>query len=286
MTESTLNLVRNALDEDVGIGDLTSLHFVDATRQATARLVTRARCVVAGIDVAIAAFELTDSTLQFDRRARDGDLLESGAVVFVVRGPARSILTAERVALNFIQRLSGVATLTRTFVDAVNGSNAVILDTRKTTPLLRALEKEAVRAGGGQNHRMGLYDAVMLKDNHLPLTGALDELQVRLNEFVASHPGVKVELEADNPNQVEEFLRLNGVDVILLDNMSLEEMRRCVELRGNRPIKLEASGGVSLDTVRAIAATGVDFISVGALTHSAPAIDFALDIDSFVDRQH
>ena len=189
-----------------------------------------------------------------------------------------SILTAERVALNFIQRLSGVATLTRKFVDAIAGTGAVILDTRKTTPGLRALEKAAVVSGGGRNHRFGLYDMVMVKDNHLAANAGLDFLQYSIDRLHAARPGVRVELEADTVEQVRGFLKLHGVEVILLDNMTPGQLRECVALGAGR-VKFEASGGVTLDTIGKIAATGVDFISVGALTHSARAIDFSLDLE-------
>ena len=194
--------------------------------------------------------------------------------VIEISGPTRSILTGERVALNFIQRLSGVATLTARFVEAVKGTNVTILDTRKTTPGLRSLEKAAVVAGGGRNHRMGLFDAVMVKDNHLL---ARPRLSDAIGEIRQVHPDILIEVEADSVEQVREFVMLSGVDVILLDNMAPQSLRECVRLR--RPgLKFEASGGVSLQTVRAIAETGVDYISVGQLTHSALAIDFSLEL--------
>jgi len=194
-----------------------------------------------------------------------------------ITGETASILTAERVALNFIQRLSGVATLTRRFVDAVAGRKARILDTRKTTPGLRALEKAAVVAGGGMNHRFGLYDMVMVKDNHLAAETRLDNLQRAIHRFHQEKPGYRVELEADTLDQVRRFLTLMGVDVILLDNMRPVQMAEAVQLGGGR-LQFEASGGVTLESVAEIAATGVDFISVGALTHSAPAVDFSLEL--------
>jgi nicotinate-nucleotide pyrophosphorylase (carboxylating) len=200
--------------------------------------------------------------------------VQTGDTVLEITGPTRSILTGERVALNFIQRLSGVATITRKFVEAVAGTGAEILDTRKTTPGLRALEKAAVKAGGARNHRIGLFDAVMVKDNHLL---AHPHLPAAIQEIRHKHPKLLIEVEADSIEQVREFVRLEAVDVILLDNMSPEEIRKCVALR--RPgLKFEASGGVSLMTVRAIAETGVDYISVGQLTHSAPSIDFSLEL--------
>ena len=200
--------------------------------------------------------------------------MEAGETVLEISGPTRSVLTGERVALNFIQRLSGIATLTAQFVEAVHGTGVTILDTRKTTPGLRAMEKAAVKAGGGQNHRMGLYDGVMVKDNHLL---AKPELQKAILSIRRIHPDILIEVEADSLDQVRDFVNLEGIDVLLLDNMSPDQLRACVSLR--RPgLKFEASGGVSLATVRQIAETGVDFISIGQLTHSARAIDFSLEL--------
>jgi nicotinate-nucleotide pyrophosphorylase (carboxylating) len=206
-----------------------------------------------------------------------GTLVEVGETVLEIRGAVQSILTAERVALNFLQRLSGVATLTRKYVDAVGTKPTRILDTRKTTPGLRALEKAAVAAGGGTNHRFGLFDMVMVKDNHLLAESRLPELQAIIRRFRTENTGVRVELEADTLDQVRDFLALDGVDVILLDNMSCPEMAEAVRMAAGR-VELEASGGITLENVPEIAATGVDFISVGALTHSARAIDFSLEL--------
>jgi nicotinate-nucleotide pyrophosphorylase (carboxylating) len=207
----------------------------------------------------------------------DGDRLEVKDVVLELSGPAGSILTAERTALNFLQRLSGIATQTGAYVKAVAGTGTGILDTRKTTPGWRWLEKAAVRAGGGTNHRTGLYDMVMVKDNHLPKAGGLTGLQAGIAALQVAHPGMKVELEADTVEQVRAFLTLRGVSFILLDNMSLEEMRECVGLAQGSGVKLEASGGITLERLPEIAATGVDFISSGALTHSVKALDLSLD---------
>ena len=267
-----------ALAEDIGSGDLTCAYFVDAARSGKARIFAKQPCVLAGADAAARAFALVDATLTVRPVRKDGDALHPGDTAIEITGPVRGILTAERTALNFIQRLSGVATLTRAFVEAVKPHRAVILDTRKTTPGLRALEKSAVLAGGGTNHRIGLFDMVMVKDNHLAAGTTLAELQENLRRFRREHPGVRVELEADRLDQVRDFLTLDGVDVILLDNMSDTQLAEAVRLRGDRPVKLEASGGVNLATVNSIAATGVDFISVGALTHSAPAVDFSLEL--------
>jgi nicotinate-nucleotide pyrophosphorylase (carboxylating) len=267
-----------ALAEDIGPGDLTCAYFVDAARSGNARIFAKQPCVLAGTDSAARAFALVDSTLAVRAVRKDGDALQPGDTAIEISGAVRGILTAERTALNFIQRLSGVATLTRMFVDAVKPHRARILDTRKTTPGLRVLEKSAVLAGGGTNHRIGLFDMVMVKDNHLAAGTTLAQLRENVRRFRSKHPGVRVEVEADRLDQVRDFLTLEGVDVILLDNMTVEQLAEAVQLRGDRPAKLEASGGVNLATVNSIAATGVDFISVGALTHSAPAVDFSLEL--------
>jgi nicotinate-nucleotide pyrophosphorylase (carboxylating) len=208
----------------------------------------------------------------------DGTAVRPGEVVLEVRGSAQAILSAERVALNFLQRLSGIATLTRAFVDAAASTRAKILDTRKTTPGLRRLEKAAVVAGGGVNHRFGLHDMVLIKDNHLAVGGTREELAARIAQIKAARPTLRVEVEADTLDQVREFLDTPGIDIILLDNMKSAQLREAVALRKTNPVKLEASGGVNLHTVRQIAATGVDYVSVGAITHSAPAVDLSLDV--------
>lgn len=276
--DSTDWLMAKALEEDIGTGDLTALYFVPADRRATALLVARQAGVIAGTSLAEGIFRKVDASLEVSVMIEDGSRVAPGAIVMKISGAARSILTAERTALNFMQRLSGIATQTHEYVKAVDGTQARILDTRKTTPGWRALEKAAVVSGGGTNHRMGLYDRVMVKDNHLVSEGGMQELRQSIHRLLADHPDVEVELEADRLEQVSAFLTMEEVDYILLDNMSLDELRQAVEMRGmrTRPM-LEASGGVTLQTVRAIAKTGVDFISVGALTHSVQAMDLALD---------
>ena len=241
---------------------------------SAARIFAKEKCIVAGTQATIRTYQKVDPSLEITLVKGDGMSSEPGETVISLRGATRSLLTGERVALNFIQRLSGVATLTARFVEAVRGTGVEILDTRKTTPGLRALEKAAVKAGGGRNHRMGLYDAVMVKDNHLLVA---PEIQATVLALRKTRPGILVELEADSIEQVRAFVEIAGVDVILLDNMSLPELRVCVSLR-KQGIKFEASGGVSLQTVREIAETGVDFISVGELTHSPRAIDFSLEL--------
>lgn len=267
--------VSRALGEDRGPADITSLAVVPADAQRDARIITRQPCVLAGLPVAEAVFIEEDATLILTRRAQDGDQLKPGDVVIEISGSARSILTAERTALNFLQQLSAVATHTRQFVDAVAGTKAKILDTRKTIPGLRALQKYAVLCGGGQNHRMGLYDQFLLKDNHLVLMGAPGNWPKAIAAARALEPAAKLEVEADTLDQVRALAPL-GVDIILLDNMSLDEMRSAVEIIAGRALS-EASGNMSLDRVRAVAETGVDFISVGALTHSIQSIDLSME---------
>ena len=265
-----------ALAEDLGAGDLTAQFFVEQ-RPGVARLFAKEPAIAAGVETAAEVFRRIAPEARVEVLLPSGSRVVPDDSVLRVEGPLPSLLTAERVALNFLQHLSGIATLTRRFVDAVAGTRARILDTRKTIPGLRALEKAAVLAGGGANHRMGLYDMVMVKDNHLAAGTSLSQLQAAISSLKAAHPAVRVEIEADTLAQVESFLSLSGVDVILLDNMSLEELRFAVALSAGR-IPLEASGGVTLETVAAIAATGVDFISAGALTHSAKAIDFSMEL--------
>ena len=271
-------LIRMALEEDIGDGDVTSAYFIPEDKMARAFLSVRHEGVVSGVSIAEKVFSEVDPTLEVQVLVEDGSRVGDGALLMCVAGKARSILTAERTALNFLQRLSGVATLTARYVDEVKHTRARILDTRKTTPGYRSLEKQAVLDGGGTNHRMGLYDRAMVKDNHLAAEGSLESLQAAIRLLKSEKPNVEVELEADRLEQVADFLKLEGVDYILLDNMSLADLREAVALgKKNTKIRLEASGGVNLNTVRDIAETGVDFISVGALTHSAPALDIGLD---------
>lgn len=240
-------------------------------------MVAREALTLAGVAFAEAAFLEMSPSLEISRTIEDGERLQTGAAILTVRGSARAILSAERVALNFVQRLSGVATLTSKFVDAVAGTGAQILDTRKTTPGWRRFEKYAVRCGGGRNHRIGLYDLVLIKDNHLAALreASPNSVKAAVTRARKSYPELKVEVEADKLEQVDQALEA-GADIILLDNMSLEVMQEAVRRCAGRA-KTEASGGVNLERVRRIAETGVDFISVGALTHSARAVDIALD---------
>lgn len=271
-------LIMMALEEDIGEGDVTSEYFIPEDRRAIAFVKVRKEGVVSGVQLAKDVFLEVDPNLDVHLMLVDGSKVGPGAMLMRVEGSARSILTAERTALNFLQRLSGVATMTARYVNLVKHTRAKILDTRKTTPGFRALEKKAVVDGGGTNHRMGLFDRAMVKDNHLAAEGGMAALQDAIRKVKEAKPHVQVELEADRLDQVSQFLELEGVDYILLDNMGLDELKEAVEMRGgNSRVRLEASGGVNLDTVVGIAETGVDFISVGALTHSAPSLDIGLD---------
>jgi nicotinate-nucleotide pyrophosphorylase (carboxylating) len=271
------DLIGLALEEDIGGGDVTTELFADNKALVVrARIVARQVCVFSGGDVAQEVFRRVDPETQILEVMQEGSALVPGAVAMRVEGPAAALLTAERVALNFLQRLSGVATLTRRYVEAVRGTPAKILDTRKTTPGLRLLEKAAVRAGGGTNHRMGLHDMVMVKDNHLAASNTISDLQPAINK--AKQRGLRVEVEVDTIAQLHEVMDLEGVDVVLLDNMAPPILRQAVALR--KPgVAFEASGGITLENIAEVAATGVDFISIGALTHSAVCVDLALDFE-------
>jgi nicotinate-nucleotide pyrophosphorylase (carboxylating) len=273
---AVLALVRSALDEDDASKDVTTIATVLQGRRARGLLVARDPGVVCGVPLALAAFRILDPDVSIRVDAEDAVEVEAGAEVLFVSGRARGILSAERTALNFMQRLSGIATLTRQFVKAVEGTRAKIVDTRKTTPGWRGLEKYAVRCGGGTNHRFSLSEAVLVKDNHLAACeGDMVEAVRRVREHAA--PGTAVQVECDSPEQVKAAVDAR-VESILLDNMSVEQLAESVEIARGRAIT-EASGGVTLATVAAIAATGVDRISVGALTHSAPALNLALDFE-------
>lgn len=270
-------IVGAALDEDRAYDDVTTRSVVPAHVRASAVLVARTTGVIAGQPLLRAAFTRLDPDVSFRELETDGARVSANQAVLEIEGAARAMLSAERVALNFVQRLSGIATLTARFVDAVRGTNAIILDTRKTTPGLRTLERYAVRCGGGTNHRLDLSAAVLIKDNHLATVGGDVGLAVARARAEAPR-GMQVEVECDHRDQVAAALEA-GADVILLDNMSCDEMRECVELVRGAAI-LEASGGISLENVRAVAETGVDWISIGALTHSAPSLDLALDFQA------
>jgi len=277
MMDSMPDPITIALREDLGEGDTTTQFFVREDSRALGRIVARERAVVAGTETAAEVFRRVNPKLNVEILQPDGTALAGGETILEVRGAASSILTAERVALNFLQRLSGIATLTRQFVEAIGKSRAKILDTRKTTPGLRALEKAAVRAGGGANHRSTLSDMVLVKDNHLSAGAGFSGFVNAIQRLRQERPGLRIEVEADRLEQVRSFLEVDGIDVILLDNMEPTEMREAVAT-GKGKVKFEASGGITLKNVRRIAASGVDYISVGALTHSARAIDLSLEL--------
>lgn len=268
------------LGEDLGPADLTSLATVPSDLEATARIITREACTLSGLPIARQVFVEASLAVELEDQAQDGDKLEAGAEIIRIKGNARSILAAERTALNYLQQLSGVATKTRQFVDAVAGSGVTILDTRKTIPGQRALQKYAVRCGGGKNHRMGLYDAFMIKDNHLALMGDPGNWKAAITSARELNPDVLLEVEADNLDQVRLLAPLK-VDRILLDNMSVEELTEAVNIIADQA-ETEASGNMTLERVADVAATGVDFISVGRLTHTIKALDFSLEMDSLV----
>jgi len=271
-TDTVERVVHAALAEDIGAGDVTTEATIPADAVGVADLLVKEAGVVCGVRVAETTFRALDPDIRFEAIASDGDFVEPPALVARISGSERAILTGERVALNFLGRLSGIATLTRRYVDALEGTGTTVLDTRKTTPGLRELEKYAVACGGGRNHRFGLDDAVLVKDNHLRAAGSVPAAV----ELVRAATALPIELECDTLDQVAEALAV-GVDAILLDNMSLDQLREAVDLTGGRA-RLEASGGVTLDTIRAIAETGVDEISVGALTHSARSLDVSLEL--------
>jgi len=271
--------VHAALAEDIGSGDVTSLATVPAKIRLTVMMRARESLVVAGLVFAETAFKKLSPAARVQRLARDGQRVEAGGALLKITGPARTILSAERVALNFVQRLSGIATLTAQYVAAISGTRAQILDTRKTTPGWRRFEKYAVTCGGGHNHRVGLFDLVLIKDNHLAALrhARPNAVAAAIRRARKKFPWLKVEVEADKLDQVKEAVEA-GADMILLDNMSVTQLRRAVKLVAGHS-RTEASGGVTLDTVRAIADSGVDCISVGALTHSARAMDIGLDFE-------
>ena len=269
------NIVQSAIEEDVGATDITTTAALTGEEIGKAVALVKSAVIVAGIDVFAETFLLLDAGMQFKGCCRDGEFVEKGGCLAEISGNLSRMLTAERVALNFLQRMCGIATLTRRYVDEVKGTKAKILDTRKTAPGLRYLDKYAVRIGGGHNHRFGLYDGVLIKDNHIAAAGGISQALARVRGRLPHT--LKVEIEVKNLQELEEAIS-SGADVIMLDNMSLEDMERAVAATGGR-VPLEASGNVTLANVRKIAETGVDFISVGALTHSVAASDISLKIE-------
>ncbi len=275
-TESASHLIQLALREDLGeAGDLSSKATLPDDTRLRGRIVAKADGVIAGLPLVTMVYKQVDPTVEVRLMIHDGDAVERGTLVAEIEGKGQSVLTGERVALNFLQRLSGIATLTAQFVGAVKGTKTVILDTRKTTPGWRLLEKYAVTQGGGQNHRIGLYDMVMIKDNHIDGAGSITKAVEAVRAYQAAS-GVPIEVEVRNLDELREVLSLN-VDRVLLDNMSDDQMREAVAIT-NGHVKLEASGNMNLQRVASVAATGVDYISVGALTHSAPALDLSMKI--------
>ena len=271
--EDYRDLVRRALAEDVGGGDVTTDATVPSTQRARGVFLVKSPCVLAGVDVAVETFRQIEPGISVAFSRTDGDACRQGEEIGEVVGLARTLLVAERTALNFMQRLSGIATRARAFVDA-SGGRITILDTRKTTPTLRVLEKHAVAAGGASNHRFGLYDAILIKDNHVRLAGGVAAAVARCR---ASHPDLRLEVEAQSLAEFDEALAA-GADIILVDNMSLGDVREAVR-RADGRTKIEISGGVTLDRIPELASTGADFVSAGALTHSAPAVDISFEIE-------
>jgi nicotinate-nucleotide pyrophosphorylase (carboxylating) len=273
---TTEELIHAAIVEDVGTGDVTATYFVPEVSVARAVIVAREPGVMSGAEIAVRVFALMDARIEARALKSNGEAFVKGDVLMEISGPTRAILTGERTALNFLQRLCGVATQTRRYVEAVKPYPVQVWDTRKTTPGWRLLEKAAVKAGGGTNHRMGLYDQVMVKDNHIAAHGSSEQLQVAIDRVKGERPSTRIQLECDTLEQRESFLKLHGVDMLLLDNMGCEKLCDAVQMNAGR-LWLEASGGITLETIRDVAATGVNAISVGALTHSARALDLGLD---------
>ena len=268
--------VKHCIEEDVKNGDHSTLSCISTDKKGAAQLLVKDRGVIAGIEVAKEIFKIYDDTLTFKAIKSDGDLVSNGDIVFIVEGSSRSLLTIERLVLNVMQRMSAIATLTSKYVEKINDLKTKILDTRKTTPLNRFLEKEAVKIGGGFNHRFGLYDMIMLKDNHIDFAGGIKKAIIKANNYkVANNLKVKIEIETRDLNELQEVLSQGGVDRIMLDNFNFEDLRKAVSLINNQ-FETEASGGINLDTVRKYAECGVDYISVGALTHSVHNMDLSL----------
>jgi nicotinate-nucleotide pyrophosphorylase (carboxylating) len=268
--------VKHCIEEDVKNGDHSTLSCISTDKKGAAQLWVKDCGIIAGIEVAKEIFKIYDHTLTFKAIKSDGDLVSNGDIVFIVEGSSRSLLTIERLVLNVMQRMSAIATLTSRYVEKINDLKTKILDTRKTTPLNRFLEKEAVKIGGGFNHRFGLYDMIMLKDNHIDFAGGIKKAIIKANNYkAANNLKVKIEIETRNLNELKEVLSHGGIDRIMLDNFNFKNLREAVSLINNQ-FETEASGGINLDTVRKYAECGVDYISVGALTHSVHNMDLSL----------
>lgn len=277
MIEEIKPLIEQAFWEDLHEGgDHSAKASIPATAEKKARLLVKDTGIIAGIDLAKMIFEQYDSSIQFEQLINDGDAVKPGDIAFYVSGKVHTLLSVERIVLNFMQRMSGIATLTKRYAKEVEGTNAKVLDTRKTTPGLRYIEKWAVRIGGGNNHRMGLYDMIMLKDNHIDYAGSIEKAILSTTKYLAdNHLDIKIEIETRNLDEVKEVMRVGGVQRIMLDNFSPAQVKEAVELIGD-DYETEASGGITLDTLRGYAETGVDYISVGALTHSFKSLDMSL----------
>ncbi|MES2596824.1 MAG: carboxylating nicotinate-nucleotide diphosphorylase [Verrucomicrobiota bacterium] len=276
MELTTESLIHTALAEDIGPGDVTATYFVPEGMVSRAVIVAREPGIVSGMEIAQRVFVEVDERVKTQALKRDGESFVKGDVILEISGPTRGILTGERTALNFLQRLCAIATQTRRYVEAVKPHPVQIWDTRKTTPGWRLLEKAAVKSGGGTNHRLGLYDHVMVKDNHIAANGSNEELQKAIDRVRSERPGTRIQLECDTLEQMARFLTLNGLEMLLMDNMGCEKLREAVKMNAGR-LWLEASGGITLDTIGDVAATGVNAISVGALTHTVRALDLGLD---------
>ncbi len=275
LNEYTERIINASLVEDIGSGDITTEAIVPENKKGRARIVAKQRAVVAGLLVAEKIFKTLDDTIGFKRHLNDGDVVKKGDVIATVSGRLKNILTAERVALNFLQRLSGVATTTREYIKKTKGLPVKILDTRKTTPCMRIMERYAVQIGGGFNHRFGLFDAILIKDNHIKVAGGVEEAIGRVR---ARYPkGTSIEVEVRTLKEVREALKADA-DIIMLDNMGIDRIKKALKLIDGRAF-VEVSGGVTLDNVARIARTGVDYISVGALTHSVRAVDMSLEVE-------
>lgn len=269
-------IIRNSLLEDIGDGDHTSLATIPSDTIGKAQLIFKQNGILAGIGVAEKVFKTVNPDIRFQKFKEDGDQIKTGEEGFLVEGNKISILTAERLALNFLQRMSGIATFTNLLVKKLEGLNTRLLDTRKTTPLLRQLEKHAVKMGGGENHRMGLYDMIMIKDNHVDFAGGIEKAIKKTQEYLkAKNKSIKVEIEVRNFDELDQVLKTGGIDRIMLDNFSPSELKMAVD-KINHQFETEASGGITADTLREYAETGVDYISVGALTHQIKSLDMSL----------
>lgn len=271
------SVLKFALNEDIGAGDITTNSTIPKTKRAEAVLLIKANGIISGLEVAEKVFRLLDMKIVFKKLINDGDKVQQGTVAALIQGNARAILTAERTALNFLQRMSGISTLTNSFVNEIKHTKAKILDTRKTAPCLRYFDKYAVRIGGGSNHRFGLFDMILIKDNHIAVSGSItNAVKYVREELKKIKKKILIEVETKNLSEVEEAIK-NNVDIIMLDNFSIQMMRKAVKMIDGKS-KVEASGGINLRNVRKVAETGVDFISIGALTHSVKALDISLDI--------